>query len=133
MGGKVTHVTDATFESTVVNSDKPAMVDFWATWCGPCRMIAPHVEALADEYTGKAVVAKLDVDSNRQTAIKFGIQSIPTLLYFEGGGLRARLVGTASKEAILAKLRAASREPADGGDPRPVPPTSGKEREPHAL
>jgi len=104
MGGKVTHVTDATFESTVVNSDKPAMVDFWATWCGPCRMIAPHVEALADEYTGKAVVAKLDVDSNRQTAIKFGIQSIPTLLFFKGGKVVDRVIGAVDKKVLKEKL-----------------------------
>ena len=105
MGGKVTHVTDATFESTVVNSEKPAMVDFWATWCGPCRMIAPHVEALADEYTGKAVIAKLDVDSNRQTAIKFGIQSIPTLLFFKGGKVVGQLVGAMPRAKLEAEIQ----------------------------
>ena len=99
-------VTDDTFESTVVNSDKPAVVDFWAAWCGPCRMIAPHVEALADEYAGKAVVAKLDVDTNRQTAMKFGIQSIPTLLFFKNGKLADRLIGVADRKVIKAKLDA---------------------------
>ena len=84
MSGNVTQVTDATFEATVVNADKPAMVDFWATWCGPCRIIAPHVEALAEEFAGKVIVAKVDVDSSRQTAIKFGIQSIPTLAVLQG-------------------------------------------------
>jgi thioredoxin 1 len=106
MAGKVAHVTDDTFETTVVNSDKPAMVDFWATWCGPCKIIAPHVEALADEYSGKAVVAKLDVDSNRQTAIKFGIQSIPTLLFFKGGRVVDRVIGAVDKKVLKDKLAA---------------------------
>ena len=106
MAGNVTQVTDATFENTVVNGDKPAMVDFWATWCGPCKIIAPHVEALAEEFSGKAVVAKLDVDSNRQTAIKFGIQSIPTLLFFKGGKLVARVIGAVDKKVLKEKLTA---------------------------
>ncbi|MEP0773553.1 MAG: thioredoxin [Acidobacteriota bacterium] len=99
-------VTDDTFDSAVVNSGKPAVVDFWAAWCGPCRMIAPHIEALADEYAGRAVVAKLDVDSNRQTAMKFGIQSIPTLLFFKNGKLADRLVGAVDRKVIKAKLDA---------------------------
>ncbi len=102
----VVQVTDDTFDSTVVNSGKPAVVDFWATWCGPCRMIAPHVEALADEYAGKAIVAKLDVDTNRKTAMKYGIQSIPTLLFFKNGKLADRLVGVADRKVIKAKLDA---------------------------
>jgi thioredoxin 1 len=106
MAGNVTQVTDATFENTVVNGDKPAMVDFWATWCGPCKIIAPHVEALAEEFSGKAVVAKLDVDSNRQTAIKFGIQSIPTLLFFKGGKLVDRVIGAVDKKVLKEKLTA---------------------------
>ncbi|MBZ5589095.1 MAG: thioredoxin [Acidobacteriia bacterium] len=106
MSGNVSQVTDATFESSVVNSGKPAMVDFWATWCGPCKMIAPHVEALADEYAGKAVIAKLDVDSNRQTAIKFGIQSIPTVLFFKGGKLVDRVIGAVDKKVLREKLSA---------------------------
>jgi thioredoxin 1 len=106
MAGNVSYVTDATFESTVINSEKPAMVDFWATWCGPCKIIAPHVEALADEYSGKAVVAKLDVDSNRQTAIKFGIQSIPTLLFFKGGKVVDRVIGAVDKKVLKEKLTA---------------------------
>lgn len=99
-------VTDDNFETAVVNSGKPALVDFWAAWCGPCRMIAPHVEALAEEYAGKAVVAKLDVDTSRQTAMKFGIQSIPTLLFFKNGKLADRLVGVADRKVIKAKLDA---------------------------
>ncbi len=103
MSGKVTQVTDSTFETTVVSSDKPALVDFWATWCGPCKMIAPHVEALADEYEGKAVIAKLDVDSNRQTAIKLGIQSIPTLVFFKGGKVVDRMIGGQYSKADIKK------------------------------
>jgi thioredoxin 1 len=106
MSGKVSHLTDATFDATVINSDKPAMVDFWATWCGPCKIIAPHVEALADEFAGKAVVAKLDVDSNRQSAIKFGIQSIPTLLFFKGGKVVDRVIGAVDKKVLKEKLSA---------------------------
>ncbi len=106
MGGNVTAVTDGTFEQVVVNAGKPAMVDFWATWCGPCKMIAPHVEALADEFAGKAVVAKLDVDNNRDTAIKFGIQSIPTLLFFKGGKLVDRVIGAVDKKVLKEKLSA---------------------------
>lgn len=104
MAGNVTVVTDDTFESLIINAESPALVDFWATWCGPCRIIAPHVEALAEEYSGKAVVAKLDVDTNRDTAIKFGIQSIPTLLFFKGGKVVDRVVGAADKRTLKEKL-----------------------------
>jgi len=93
MAGNVREVNDASFETEVINSDKPVMVDFWATWCGPCKMIAPHVQAVADEYAGRAVIAKVDVDANKQWAIKYGIQSIPTLLFFKGGKLVDRMVG----------------------------------------
>jgi thioredoxin 1 len=106
MSGNVIQVTDATFEATVVNAGKPAMVDFWAVWCGPCRIVAPHVEALAEEFAGKAIVAKLDVDSSRQTAIKFGIQSIPTLLFFKGGKMVDRVIGAVDKKVLKDKLTA---------------------------
>jgi len=106
MGGNVTVVTDATFESEVINAGKPALVDFWATWCGPCRIIAPHVEALAAEYAGKAVVAKLDVDSNKQWAVKYGIQSIPTLLFFKDGKMVDRVVGAVGRDVLKEKLAA---------------------------
>jgi len=106
MGGNVTVVTDATFESEVINAGKPALVDFWATWCGPCRMVAPHVEALAEEYAGKAVVAKLDVDSNKQWAVKYGIQSIPTLLFFKDGKMVDRVVGAVGRDVLKEKLSA---------------------------
>ena len=106
MAGKAAEVTDATFEQMIVNSDKPAVVDFWAVWCGPCRIIAPHVEALADEYDGRAVIAKLDVDNNRNTAIKFGIQSIPTLLFFKDGKIADRAIGAVDKRVLTEKLEA---------------------------
>jgi thioredoxin 1 len=106
MGANTTVVSDATFEATVVNNPLPAVVDFWAVWCGPCKLIAPHVEALADEYAGRAVVAKLDVDSSRQTAIKYGIQSIPTLLFFKGGKLVDRVIGAVDKKVLKQKLDA---------------------------
>ncbi len=106
MSGNVTQVTDETFEAAVVNAGKPAMVDFWATWCGPCRIIAPHVEALAEEFAGKVIVAKVDVDSSRQVAIKFGIQSIPTLLFFKGGKMVDRVIGAVDKKVLKEKLTA---------------------------
>jgi thioredoxin 1 len=104
MSGNVTVVNDDSFESVIVNGGKPAVVDFWAVWCGPCKAIAPHIEAIADEFAGKAIVAKVDVDSSRQTAIKYGIQSIPTLLYFKGGKLVDRVVGQVDKKVIREKL-----------------------------
>ncbi len=106
MAGKVSEVTDATFEDVIIKSDKPAIVDFWAVWCGPCRMIAPHVEALAEEYSGRAVVAKLDVDSSRNTAVKFGIQSIPTVMFFKDGKMVDRVVGVVDKKVLKSKLDA---------------------------
>ncbi|MCS7182504.1 MAG: thioredoxin [Thermoanaerobaculum sp.] len=106
MAGNAIQVTDQDFDEKILNGGKPALVDFWATWCGPCRMIAPHVEALAQEYAGKAIVAKLDVDQNRQTAIRFGIQSIPTLLFFKDGKLVDRVVGAVDKKVLKSKLEA---------------------------
>lgn len=106
MAGNAIQVTDQDFDEKILNGGKPAMVDFWAVWCGPCRIIAPHVEALAQEYAGKAIVAKLDVDQNRQTAIRFGIQSIPTLLFFKDGKLVDRVVGAVDKKVLQGKLEA---------------------------
>jgi len=106
MSGHALQVTDANFDELILNGGKPAVVDFWATWCGPCRIIAPHVEALAQEYAGRAIVAKLDVDANRQTAIRFGIQSIPTLLFFKDGKLVDRVVGAVDKKVLQEKLEA---------------------------
>lgn len=106
MAGKAIAVTDADFEAAVLGSDKPVLVDFWAVWCGPCRMVGPIVEEVADEFDGRAVVAKLDVDSNRDTAVKFGIQAIPTLLFFKDGELADRIVGAVDKASIRSKLEA---------------------------
>ena len=93
MAGNAVEITDANFEDTILNSDKPALVDFWAVWCGPCRVIGPIVEEIADEYGDRVVVGKLDVDSNRDTAVKFGIQAIPTLLLVKNGEVADRIVG----------------------------------------
>ncbi len=106
MAGKALEVTDSTFEQTILNADKPALVDFWAIWCGPCRIVGPIVEEIAHEYDGRAVVAKLDVDSNRDTAVKFGIQAIPTLLLVKNGQVADRIVGAVDKNSIKSKLDA---------------------------
>jgi thioredoxin 1 len=92
--------TDAAWDSDVLKSDQPVLVDFWATWCGPCRAIAPSIDALADEYAGKVKVGKLDVDNNGQTAMRYQVRGIPTLLMFKGGQVVGQMVGGASKSAI---------------------------------
>jgi thioredoxin 1 len=98
-------VSDDTFEEEIINSDLPAMVDFWAEWCGPCKMVAPVVEELAGEYQGKIKVAKMDVDQNRNTPAKFGIRNIPTLLLFKGGELAQTIVGAQPKRNIEEELK----------------------------
>lgn len=90
-------ITDATFETTVLNNDKPVMVDFWAAWCGPCRMVGPIIEQISEEYDGKAVVGKVDVDSNQEFAAKYGVRNIPTVLIFQNGEVVGRQVGVAPK------------------------------------
>ena len=97
-------ITDDNFEEEVLKSDKPVLIDFWATWCGPCRMIAPIVEEMATEYDGKAKIGKLDVDSNQQTSIKYGVRSIPTLLLFKGGELKETIIGAVPKAQLVGKL-----------------------------
>lgn len=99
-------ITDANFEDLVVKSDKPVMIDFWAVWCGPCRMIAPIVEEMSKEYEGKAVIGKVDVDSNPNVAMKYGIRNIPTVLFVKGGQVVDKQVGAAPKQAFTAKLNA---------------------------
>lgn len=102
---KPLHLTDANFSTEVDNSPLPVLVDFWAAWCGPCRLIAPVIEQLAAELAGKCAVGKLDVDQNQRTAARFGVQSIPTLLILKNGKEIERLVGAQSKEAILSRLQ----------------------------
>jgi thioredoxin 1 len=104
MAGKAIEVTDTSFESTVLQAEKPVLIDFWAVWCGPCRMVAPIVEELAGELEDKLVVGKVDVDSNQQIAVKYGIQSIPTLMLFKGGEMVERIVGAVDKRSLLAKI-----------------------------
>jgi thioredoxin 1 len=103
--GKTLVLTDSTFEQTI-NSDKPVLVDFWAEWCGPCRMIGPVVEELATDYEGKAIVAKLNVDENPETTARFGVRSIPTLLVFKNGQVVDKQVGAVPKSVLASKLQA---------------------------
>lgn len=100
------HITDANFAETVEKSDLPVLIDFWAAWCGPCRLIAPVIDELAQEMAGKAVIGKLNVDENQITAARFGVQSIPTLLIVKNGREAERIVGVQPKGAILNRLKA---------------------------
>jgi thioredoxin 1 len=104
MSEQITTLTDATFDEVIGASEKPVLVDFWAEWCGPCKMIAPILEELASEQADKFVIGKLDVDVNVATATKFSVMSIPTLLLFKNGEVVARLVGAKPKGALLQEI-----------------------------
>ncbi len=102
---KPIELTDATFETEVLKSDKPVLVDFWAEWCGPCKMIAPIVEELASEYNGMLKVGKVDVDANPNAPMQFGIRSIPTLLVFKNGRVVEQVVGAVPKRALNERVQ----------------------------
>ncbi|MCM2678245.1 thioredoxin TrxA [Echinimonas agarilytica] len=97
MSDKIVYVTDSSFESDVLKASGPVLVDFWAEWCGPCKMIAPILDEIAEEFAGKLTIAKLNIDENAETAPKFGIRGIPTLLLFKDGNVAATKVGALSK------------------------------------
>lgn len=97
-------LTDASFDEVVLKSDKPVLVDFWATWCGPCRMLGPVIEELATEYEGRVVVGKVDVDNNQEFAAKYGVRNIPTVLVFKDGEVVGRQVGVAAKKTYTDAL-----------------------------
>jgi thioredoxin 1 len=101
---KIFHLTDDTFETEVINSDGPVLVDYWADWCGPCKMIAPILDEIADEYADRVKIAKLNIDENPATPPKYGIRGIPTLMLFKGGNVEATKVGAVSKSQLTAFL-----------------------------
>ncbi len=104
MAGSVIELTDATFDKTVHDSDVPVLVDFWAPWCGPCKMIGPIVEEIAEEYGDKAKICKLNTDDARDSAMEFGISAIPTLILFKGGQVQKKWVGLTSKKDLAAAI-----------------------------
>ncbi|MEV6211130.1 thioredoxin [Kitasatospora sp. NPDC051914] len=104
MAGATINVTDATFDAEVLKSDKPVLVDFWATWCGPCRQVAPILEEIAAEHSDKLTIAKLDVDNNQQTAAAYNVISIPTLNVYQNGELVKTITGARPKAALLREL-----------------------------
>ena len=112
MDNKYVTLTDANFRQEVIESPEPVLVDFWAAWCGPCRVIAPAIEELANDFKGRAKIGKLDVDHNPQTAMQYGVRSIPTLLFFKDGRVADQLIGAVPKKVMADKLEALSTQPA---------------------
>jgi thioredoxin 1 len=104
VGGNVLEITDQNFESDVLQSKTPVVIDFWAEWCGPCKTIAPIIDELADEYLGKVKFGKVNVDFNQQTAMKYGIRSIPSLLIFKDGSVVNQIIGSVPKDSIVKLL-----------------------------
>lgn len=102
--GNIVHLTDANFKQEVLDSKLPVLIDFWAAWCAPCRIIAPIVEEVSREFDGKLKVCKLDVDSNQNTAIEYGIRSIPTLLFFKNGRVVGQIIGAVAKNKIVGQI-----------------------------
>ena len=102
MSGEIINVTDADFEAQVINADGPVLVDYWAEWCGPCKMIAPILDEIADEYGDKLKVCKIDIDANQETPPKYGIRGIPTLMLFKNGDVAATKIGALSKSQLAA-------------------------------
>lgn len=105
MAGSLVELTDANFESEVLKSELPALVDFWAVWCGPCRQIAPTVEALANDYSGQLKVGKMNIDDHQMTPQKYGIRSIPTLLVFKGGQVVGQIVGAVPRSKLEEEIK----------------------------
>jgi len=105
VAGTLKNVTDDSFEQDVLKSDKPVLVDFWAAWCGPCRLVAPAVEEIASEYHGRLKVVKVDVDQNQDVAIRYGVQSIPTLMVFKAGVVVDRVLGAVPKPRLVTMVQ----------------------------
>lgn len=113
MSDKVQDVTDQSFEEEVLNSSQPVLVDFWAQWCAPCRMLAPTIDQVAEDFAGRAKVVKLNVDDNMGTSAKYNIRGIPTLLLFKDGQIKDQVVGSTSKDKISRLIEAQLQQPAD--------------------